>query len=157
MPAEHVVATRAQPESSASIVRQCEAAPPQTSPFHILRALWLGFLPLQHSSAELRISTHGELCTVGPRVCAYWSAFLSSLSPALFVTRLQFSCSSLKNPILRGKCWEEGQTALLRKPGVLGRRWAQDPNQLLPPQILLRDFTGKRGRGYMLGRRWCGV
>jgi len=47
----------------------------------------------------------------------------------------------------------EGKIALLRKLPVLGRRWTHAPkNQLLPPQTLLRDNIGERGRGYILGR-----
>lgn len=134
----HMPTQRAPPPSSVS-VRQAPVDEPLAGPEGLVA--WSP--PLQHSSAELTISAHGELCTVGPRVCTYWSVFLSCLSPALFVTRLRFSCSSLKSPILRGKSWEE-QTALLRKPGVLGRRSTHDPqNQLLPPQILLRNFRGK--------------
>ena len=135
--------TQGAPPLSSISVRQ----PPVDEPVEGPEGLVAWSPPFQHRSAELRISAHGELRTVGPRLCTHWSAFLSSLSPALFVTRLRFSCSSLKNPILRGKSWEE-QTALLRKPGVLGRTSTHDPqNQLLPPQSLLRNFRGKRGNG----------
>lgn len=66
-----------------------------------------------------------------------------------------FGFSSLKNPILIDKCWAEEKTALLRKPAILGRRWTHVPNnQLLTPQVLLRDYKGKRERerGSGLGR-----
>ena len=48
------------------------------------------------------------------------------------VTQLSFSCSWLRNPILRQKCWVKGKIALLRKPAILGRRWTQVPKNHLP-------------------------
>ena len=35
------------------------------------------------------------------------------------ITKLRFSCSSLKNPILRDTCWVKGKIALLRKSAIL--------------------------------------
>lgn len=45
--------------------------------------------------------------------------------------------------------------ALLRKLANLGRRWTHAPkNQIPKPQVLLRDYTEKRGRVYMLRREF---
>ena len=49
------------------------------------------------------------------------------------VTELRFGCLSLKNPILRDKCWVKGKIALLRKPAILGRRWTHVPKNQVPP------------------------
>lgn len=39
-----------------------------------------------------------------------------------YVTELRFSCSSLKHPKLRDKCWVKGKVTLLRKL-AMGRSW----------------------------------
>ena len=63
---------------------------------------------------------------------------------------------SLKNPILRDKCWVKGNIALLRKLAILGRRWIHVPKKQLPladqgARGFKGEFHGYIGRagGYM--------
>ena len=57
---------------------------------------------------------------------------------------LRFSCSLLKNLILKDKCWVKGKIALLRKQTILGRRWTHVPkNQLPVVDQWARDFKGE--------------
>ena len=72
------------------------------------------------------------------------------------VTELGFDCSSLKNPILRDKCWVEGKIALLRKPAILGRRWTHVPKNQLPiadlgTRVFKVGLTGVHRRGWGQG------
>lgn len=68
-----------------------------------------------------------------------------------FVTKFRLGCSSLKTPIQGDKYWVKEKIFLLRKLTILGRRWTHVPkNQLPTPQVLLRDYIGKKGQGCVL-------
>ena len=66
---------------------------------------------------------------------------------------LRFSCLSLKNPILREKCWVKGKVALLKKLVILRRKWTHVQSQLppSPTELLKGSFRDAQseGEGYM--------
>ena len=67
------------------------------------------------------------------------------------VTKLRFSCSLLKNPILRDECWARGKIALLGKPAVPGRRWTPVLKSQLP-RFCSEIYREKR-KGLRAGER----
>ena len=74
-----------------------------------------------------------------------------------FVTELSLSCSSLKNPILRDKCWLKGKMALLRELAILGRRWTHIPKNQLPPSPgFVRKLYREKRKGLHVEERVAG-
>ena len=84
-----------------------------------------------------------------------WFIFVSTLCFPDLVTKLKFSSSLLKNPMLRDKCWVKGKLPLLRKLAILGRMWNHVPKNQLPlakscSEIILGKEEGITcwGQGY---------
>ena len=76
-----------------------------------------------------------------------------SNSGASSVTELRFSCSSLKNPKLRDKCWVKGKIALLRKLAIRGEAGLTFKSQFSVVSQGARIFKGEF-QGCIDGGRW---
>ena len=61
-----------------------------------------------------------------------------------YVAELGFSCSLLKNPTLKDKCWVKRKIALLGKLVILGRSWMHVPGNQLPT-------VGQGAKGFKRG------
>ena len=72
------------------------------------------------------------------------------------VLKLRFARSLLKNPILRDKYQVKRKDGFTEEAGNPGEKVNSCPREPTP-QVLLRNYVGKRGRGYMLGRGLRGV
>ena len=123
----------------------------------LIRSLWI-FCQKVHKSPFLQDEFIGALWVsfgvIFLILCEPWFfTLVLHIYVSSVVTELRFSCSSLKNPILRDKCWVKGKIALLRKLTILGRRWAHVPKDQLPTADQgARAFKGEC-QGFIAGGR----